>query len=130
MAGPPLPLPPWQVWNTQHRPADVRASCQQSLADLGCAYLDLLLVHWPEAWLAGSTAQDPKPDTEATIHQTWWAALHLLHPLHLAAAQARRLRAPPPSPAAARRSHFGKLIEAAGAVRGRRALRQQPLAHG
>jgi diketogulonate reductase-like aldo/keto reductase len=59
------------VWNTHHRPADARASCQQSIADLGCSYLDLLLVHWPEAWLAGSTLEAPQADAEVTIQQTW-----------------------------------------------------------
>lgn len=50
----------------------MRAACQQTLKDLGLAYLDLYLVHWPEAWLAGSTPEAPKADTEVTIQQTWW----------------------------------------------------------
>lgn len=44
-----------------------RKSCEQSIADLGCGYLDLLLVHWPDAWLPGTE----EPDTEVTLEQTW-----------------------------------------------------------
>lgn len=37
------------------------------------SYLDLLLVHWPEAWLPGSTVTDYKPD-DISIIDTWCAA--------------------------------------------------------
>ncbi|KAF6262790.1 NADP-dependent oxidoreductase domain-containing protein [Scenedesmus sp. NREL 46B-D3] len=61
-----------KVWNTHHKPADARASVQQSLKDLGLQQLDLVLVHWPEAWAAGS---DPKgtvtPDDSVSLLDTW-----------------------------------------------------------
>lgn len=36
-----------KVANVSKRPADVRASCERAIAELGCGYLDLLLVHSP-----------------------------------------------------------------------------------
>lgn len=49
------------------------ASVLRTLQELGCNYLDLLMVHWPEAWLPGSDIQgEVKPDTEVTLLQTWW----------------------------------------------------------
>ncbi|WIA20539.1 hypothetical protein OEZ85_004932 [Tetradesmus obliquus] len=61
-----------KVWNTHHKPADARASVQQSLKDLGLQQLDLVLVHWPEAWAAGS---DPEgtviPDDSISLLDTW-----------------------------------------------------------
>jgi diketogulonate reductase-like aldo/keto reductase len=45
---------------------------EQSLKDLGIDQLDLLLLHWPEAWLPGS---DPNgavhPDTSVTLLEAW-----------------------------------------------------------
>lgn len=58
-----------KVWNDAHRPEAVRASAQKTIGDLGCGYLDLLLVHWPESWLPGTE----DPDTEVTIQETWAA---------------------------------------------------------
>ena len=45
-----------------------RASVEKSMKDLGCEYLDLLLMHWPDAWKPGSQA----PDDSVTIEQTWY----------------------------------------------------------
>ena len=45
-----------------------RASCQQSIKDLGCEYLDIYLMHWPDAWVPGS---DKEPDNTVTILDTW-----------------------------------------------------------
>jgi 2,5-diketo-D-gluconate reductase B len=38
-----------KVWYTDLRAADVRASVEGSLRDLGTEYVDLLLIHWPDA---------------------------------------------------------------------------------
>lgn len=58
-----------KIWNDAHQPAALKASVEASLADLRCGRLDLLLVHWPEAWLPGTN----EPDTSASIRQTWEA---------------------------------------------------------
>jgi diketogulonate reductase-like aldo/keto reductase len=36
-----------KLWNTEHRPEDVEAGLDKSLADLGTTYVDLYLMHWP-----------------------------------------------------------------------------------
>uniref|UniRef100_A0A7S1SPM4 NADP-dependent oxidoreductase domain-containing protein n=1 Tax=Tetraselmis chuii TaxID=63592 RepID=A0A7S1SPM4_9CHLO len=55
--------------NDAHQPAAVSEACAKSLADLGCDYLDLYLVEWPEAWLPGTQ----QSDESANILQTWAA---------------------------------------------------------
>ena len=50
-----------------------RESCEKTLKDLGCKHLDLMLMHWPDAWEPGSG--DPgKADESVTIQQTWYGA--------------------------------------------------------
>lgn len=45
---------------------------QQSLRDLGLAQLDLVLLHWPEAWLPGSDPNgEVHPDTSITLLEAW-----------------------------------------------------------
>jgi diketogulonate reductase-like aldo/keto reductase len=45
---------------------------QQSLKDLGLQQLDLVLVHWPEAWAAGSEAKGTvTPDDSISLVDTW-----------------------------------------------------------
>ena len=34
-----------KVWNDKHR--EVEKACRQSIADLGCDYLDMYFIHWP-----------------------------------------------------------------------------------
>jgi len=58
-----------KIWNDAHRPEAVRASAEGSIADLGCGYLDLLLVHWPHAWKPGTEEED----TGVTMQETWAA---------------------------------------------------------
>lgn len=58
-----------KVWNDAHRPEAVRRSVERTIAELGCAHLDLCLVHWPVAWLPGTEQTDP----EVTLRQTWQA---------------------------------------------------------
>lgn len=49
-----------------------RASVQQTLRELGVEQLDLLLLHWPEAWLPGSEVAGPvHPDTSITLLEAW-----------------------------------------------------------
>ena len=38
------------------------------MAELRCGHLDLLLMHWPDAWKPGT---EHEPDTSVTIRQTW-----------------------------------------------------------
>eukprot|EP00392_Amoebophrya_sp_AT5.2_P016265 g16523.t1 len=42
-----------KLWCEDHRPARVVASVAQSLRDLQTDYLDLLLIHWPRAFVPG-----------------------------------------------------------------------------
>jgi alcohol dehydrogenase (NADP+) len=62
-----------KVWQTEHRPEAARASVVKTLKDLGVDALDLLLVHWPEAWMPGSDAKAGTivPDPETTLEVTW-----------------------------------------------------------
>mgnify|MGYP001807013722 CR=1 FL=1 len=52
---------------------------QQSLRDLGIEQLDLVLMHWPEAWLPSSDMDKGNihPDTSITLLETWWVGLKL-----------------------------------------------------
>ena len=43
-----------------------RKSCEESLSQLGCGYLDLLLVHWPDAFKHGTEEKD-----DVHIKDTW-----------------------------------------------------------
>lgn len=75
---PRLPLPDHRL-STAIDPSIITQLCsksaEQSIAELGCSYLDLLLIHWPVAWLPGTEEQD----TEVTLQQTW--RVSLLRPL-------------------------------------------------
>ncbi|KAK6632597.1 hypothetical protein RUM43_013365 [Polyplax serrata] len=42
-----------KLWNTFHRPELVQAALQKSLEQLGLTYLDLYLIHWPQAYREG-----------------------------------------------------------------------------
>lgn len=47
-----------------------RQSCEKTIKDLNCQYLDLYLMHWPDAWEPDS-GMPGKPDKTVTIQQTW-----------------------------------------------------------
>lgn len=68
-----------KLWNDKHKPADVAASCRQSLKDLRLDYLDCYLVHWPfpNYHAPGCDADARNPDSRPYIHnefmETWRA---------------------------------------------------------
>ena len=42
-----------KLWNNSHDPKDVEAAVDASLKDLGTDYVDLYLMHWPNAFKSG-----------------------------------------------------------------------------
>lgn len=42
-----------KLWNNSHAPEDVEPALDASLKDLGTAYVDLYLIHWPSAFKSG-----------------------------------------------------------------------------
>lgn len=70
-----------KLWNDAHAPDDVRPALERTLKNLGLAYLDLYLIHWPVAQKPGvivpRTGDDfVKPDDLPLA--TTWAAMELL----------------------------------------------------
>ena len=68
-----------KLWNNKHHPDDVEAACKKTLSDLGLAYLDLYLIHWPHAFKRGEETFPKKENGDViydeTIHptDTWFA---------------------------------------------------------
>lgn len=60
-----------KLWNTAHKPADVRPALEQSLKDLQTDYLDLYLIHWPiaEDPLSGEALDIPQEETWAEMEK-------------------------------------------------------------
>lgn len=58
-------------WNTYHD--DVQASIDQSLADLGVEYVDLLLIHWPVRLVSNETSKlfPLNPDGSRAVDRDW-----------------------------------------------------------
>eukprot|EP00793_Prasinoderma_coloniale_P005409 PRCOL_00004817-RA len=57
-----------KLWNDRRRPADVREGVEQSLADLGTEYLDLVLIHWPVVWVRDTVM---RVDRGASLKEAW-----------------------------------------------------------
>jgi alcohol dehydrogenase (NADP+) len=71
-----------KLWNSEHAPENVRPALARTLADLRLAYVDLYLVHWPQAFakVPGTHAGRPtnadgsvRYDTATTLADTWRA---------------------------------------------------------
>ena len=67
-----------KLWNTFHHPDDVRPACVKTLKDLGLAYLDLYLIHWPTAFERGGVLFPKNPDgkmryADTPFTDTWKA---------------------------------------------------------
>ncbi|KAL6754996.1 NADP-dependent oxidoreductase domain-containing protein [Haematococcus lacustris] len=65
-----------KLGSEDHRPERVRAACEKTLADLKCQYLDLYLMHWPDAFVPGADNDvfgTVTIDHTVTIAQTWAA---------------------------------------------------------
>ena len=67
-----------KLWNTFHRPENVKIGLQKTLADMGLEYLDLYLIHFPcpMKFVPIETRYPPDSsefDEEVTYQQTWEA---------------------------------------------------------
>lgn len=80
-----------KLWNTYHRQEHVAAACQKSLDDLGLAYFDLYLVHFPIAlqyvdfadryppeWVFDPAAEQPQMRRDRVPLSETWAAMEAL----------------------------------------------------
>ena len=71
-----------KLWNDCHAPEDVRPALERSLSDLGLAYLDLYLMHWPVAHRHGLMMPKEGPDQlsleQRPIAATWSAMEELV----------------------------------------------------
>ena len=68
-----------KVWNDNHTPEKVLASCKKSLTDLQLSYIDLYFVHWPfrnyhSPGCAGDARNpDSRPFSVEKFMETWKA---------------------------------------------------------
>ena len=76
-----------KLWNSEHAPEDVASAIEQTLSDLQLDYLDLYLVHWPQAFakVPNTHVGVPKhPDGEivydftTSLEATWGAMENLV----------------------------------------------------
>ncbi|KAJ3599813.1 hypothetical protein NHX12_033767 [Muraenolepis orangiensis] len=71
-----------KLWNTRHHPEDVEPALLQTLKDLKLEYLDLYLIHWPNAFQRGD-ALFPRSDDGTLLYdhidyKLTWAAMEKL----------------------------------------------------
>uniref|UniRef100_A0A7S3QQH8 NADP-dependent oxidoreductase domain-containing protein n=1 Tax=Dunaliella tertiolecta TaxID=3047 RepID=A0A7S3QQH8_DUNTE len=59
-----------KIFNDSHRPEQVRASAEKTIADLGVGYLDMMLIHWPDAFKPGMDNDFYGPVCEINAHDT------------------------------------------------------------
>ncbi|CAD7959858.1 unnamed protein product [Amoebophrya sp. A25] len=64
-----------KIWCEDHRPERVRMSVEATLRDLGVEYLDLLLIHWPRAFIPGKPLVE---DVGTPLAVTWEAMEELV----------------------------------------------------
>jgi len=66
-----------KLWNSSHKPAQVKPALQKTLADLQLSYLDLYLMHWPVAYKEGigfaQKTEEFLTQEEAPVSETWKA---------------------------------------------------------
>ncbi len=66
-----------KLWNSSHKPSQVKPALQKTLADLQLSYLDLYLMHWPVAYKEGigfaQKAEEFLTQEEAPVSATWKA---------------------------------------------------------
>ena len=76
-----------KLWNSMHEPSRVEEACATTLRDLQLDYLDLYLIHWPQAveHVEGTNAGFPRnPDgsmrfnLNTTLLETWHAMENLV----------------------------------------------------
>lgn len=68
-----------KLWNDNHKPENVAAALDETLAELGLEYLDLYLIHWPVAFKHGrglfpkEEGNDKSMDLDKSVSivQTW-----------------------------------------------------------
>ena len=76
-----------KLWNSEHAPKDVGPAVEQTLLDLKLDYLDLYLVHWPQAFAKVDNTHIGRPkhangsmiyDFETSLESTWAAMENLV----------------------------------------------------
>lgn len=80
-----------KLWNSEHGVNDVEAACRQTLADLKLDYLDLYLIHWPQAFekVPNTTRGFPRNEDGTmrydlkTSHEDTWQQMERLVDLGL-----------------------------------------------
>ena len=57
-----------KLWNSFHHPNEVEGACRKSLENLGLEYLDLYLIHWPNAFKCGEGNFPKYDDGSIKVH--------------------------------------------------------------